>query len=75
MKNTHILPSSKETNLVPDVTHRRTTNLDIHISRFIVLEYVKYGFRFVFYVTEGVYKYACRPTCITYYAFSTTISY
>jgi hypothetical protein len=37
-----------KTNLVSDVTHPSTTNLDIYISKFIVLEYVTSGPRFVF---------------------------
>lgn len=41
-------------NLLPDVIHHSTTNLDIHLSRFIVLEYVTIDCRFVFIVLEYV---------------------
>jgi hypothetical protein len=46
-----------KTNLVPDVTHSITMNIDIHpstMSRFVVVGYVPFGVRFVFYGTEGV---------------------
>lgn len=44
-----ILPSShKKTNLILDVIYRNTMNLDIHLSKFIVLECVTSHPRFVF---------------------------
>jgi hypothetical protein len=46
----------EKNNLVLDVTHPNTTNLDIPLSRFIVLEYVTFSTRFVFFKTEGVYS-------------------
>ena len=36
------------------MTHLDPINLDIHMYRFIVLKYVTYGSRFVFYRTEEV---------------------
>ena len=46
---------SKKINLISDVTHPNTTNLDIYIyiSRFIVLECVISDSKFVFYAMEG----------------------
>ncbi len=44
----------KKTNLVLNVTYYSTINLDIPMSRFVVLEYVTSSIRLVFYTTEGV---------------------
>lgn len=38
-----------KTNLIPDMTHPNTINLDICITRFVVLEYVASDSRFVLF--------------------------
>lgn len=43
-----------KTNLILDVTYANTTNLNIYLSGFIVLECTTFGLRFTFYDTEGV---------------------
>lgn len=47
-------PFNKKPNLVPDMIHPITTNLNIHMSRFVILKYVTSDRRFVFYGTKGV---------------------
>lgn len=36
------------------MTHPSTINLDIHLSRFVILECITFGFRFVFFLTDVV---------------------
>ena len=36
------------------MTHPITMNLAIHLSKFVVLEYVTYSPKFIFFGTEGV---------------------
>lgn len=46
----------KTTSLVSDVIHHSTTNPNIHKFKFIVIEYVTFGSRFVFYGMKRVYS-------------------
>jgi hypothetical protein len=41
-------PFNKKPNLVPDMIHPITTNLNIHMSRFVILKYVTSDRRFVY---------------------------
>lgn len=51
-ENSGVLPRSiKKINLVPDLIHLNTMNLDISLFRFVVLEYVTSNTRFVFFRT------------------------
>ncbi len=46
--------SHKKTYLVPDVTPPNTMNLNIHLSKFVVLEYATSSLRFTFFGTDGI---------------------
>lgn len=81
---TSILPSSKKNNLVTGsyIFYSSNINLDIHISRFIVLEYIISSPRFVFLTVEVLastysihLKINCYNTTISIYYNTTNLDF